>query len=437
MANITKRIMVDMSATLIHHGHIRLLEHASKYGNVIVGLTTDEEIYSKKGYKPEISFDQRKEILESIKYVSQVVATPWLIDEQILDRHNIDLLVHGDDNSNNIKDERLLIFPRTKGVSSSDIRLNCSKAIMSIKNKKLMLTPGPAAVLHENLEFLKPVFGRGDEEYQMMSEGVIEWIKGLSGQDQVVMSQGSSTFSLELAARSFVRGKVLLISTGYYSARLKTLLPKECDVFECNYEELENITGKFDWVMCAYTETSTAFKVDLQLIKEISCKTKSKLYVDATGSIGLEDNHHLADVMAFSSCKGLFGLTGASFIAHKNNLSIIPTNHFYFNMETQIKKMVTGPYHAVCSLYGVMQIHSQLKDRVALSKQHALTKWKDFTRGNSNQPLLCTYLEGQVSALDKDVVLYSPRSELTGSVICHLGEIHSNELKFTSRIKIN
>jgi galactokinase len=37
------------------------------------------------------------------------------------------------------------------------------------------------------------------------------------------------------------------------------------------------------------------------------------LYVDATGSIGLEDNHQLADVMAFSSCKGLFGLTGAGF----------------------------------------------------------------------------------------------------------------------------
>ena len=39
----SKRIMVDMSATLIHHGHIRLLKRASSYGNVIVALTTDEE----------------------------------------------------------------------------------------------------------------------------------------------------------------------------------------------------------------------------------------------------------------------------------------------------------------------------------------------------------------------------------------------------------
>ena len=39
-----KRIMVDMSATIIHHGHIRLLKKASQYGDVIVALTTDQEV---------------------------------------------------------------------------------------------------------------------------------------------------------------------------------------------------------------------------------------------------------------------------------------------------------------------------------------------------------------------------------------------------------
>ena len=45
-----KRILVDMSATLLHHGHIRLLKKASKYGKVIVALTTDKEIKKSKGY---------------------------------------------------------------------------------------------------------------------------------------------------------------------------------------------------------------------------------------------------------------------------------------------------------------------------------------------------------------------------------------------------
>jgi len=88
-----KRIMVDMSATLIHHGHIRLLKKASEFGKVVVGLTTDDEIISKKGYQPELDFEHRKEILESIKYVDEVVPAPWLLDESILKKYNIDFLV--------------------------------------------------------------------------------------------------------------------------------------------------------------------------------------------------------------------------------------------------------------------------------------------------------------------------------------------------------
>lgn len=71
-----KRIMVDMCVTIIHHGHIRLLKKASKLGKVVIGLTTDKEIQSKKGYIPEIKFKHRKEILEAIKYVDEVVSTP-------------------------------------------------------------------------------------------------------------------------------------------------------------------------------------------------------------------------------------------------------------------------------------------------------------------------------------------------------------------------
>ena len=39
-----KKILVDMSASIIHHGHIRLLKKASNFGDVIVGLTTDRDL---------------------------------------------------------------------------------------------------------------------------------------------------------------------------------------------------------------------------------------------------------------------------------------------------------------------------------------------------------------------------------------------------------
>ena len=50
------RIMVDMSATLIHHGHIRLLRKAAELGDVVVALTSDAEVKSKKGYTPEMNY---------------------------------------------------------------------------------------------------------------------------------------------------------------------------------------------------------------------------------------------------------------------------------------------------------------------------------------------------------------------------------------------
>ena len=115
-------VMVDMSATIIHHGHVRLLAQAKQFGSVMVALTTDEEIHKVKGYIPELAFEYRKEILLSMSAVSTVVPAPWAITLDFLDAHGATYLVHGSDNVNKIPHERLLIFDRTYGVSSSKIR---------------------------------------------------------------------------------------------------------------------------------------------------------------------------------------------------------------------------------------------------------------------------------------------------------------------------
>ncbi|MDB2319335.1 adenylyltransferase/cytidyltransferase family protein [Porticoccaceae bacterium] len=114
--------MVDMSATLLHHGHVRLIKEAAKHGEVIVALTSDEEIIKHKGYAPELDYESRKEIISSIRHVSNVVPSNWLIDEGFLNVHKIDFLVHGSDNSNQISNDRLIILSRTLGISSSILR---------------------------------------------------------------------------------------------------------------------------------------------------------------------------------------------------------------------------------------------------------------------------------------------------------------------------
>lgn len=127
------RIMVDMSATLIHHGHIRLLKKAAALGDVVVALTSDDEVRTKKGYQPELSFAERKEVLEAVKYVTEVVESPWLITEDFVNRYGCDLLVHGADNSNVIDPKRLVIFPRTEGVSSTELRERVIRAVQSME----------------------------------------------------------------------------------------------------------------------------------------------------------------------------------------------------------------------------------------------------------------------------------------------------------------
>ncbi len=116
------RVMVDMSATLIHHGHVRLLHKAAQIGDVVVALTSDEEVKKTKGYTPELSFDERREILLAMRDVKEVVSCPWLITNGFLEANDCDYLVHGADNSNHIPAEKLKIFPRTEGISSSMLR---------------------------------------------------------------------------------------------------------------------------------------------------------------------------------------------------------------------------------------------------------------------------------------------------------------------------
>ena len=123
-----------MSVTLIHHGHIRLLKRAKSLGTVIVALTRDDAIFKHKGYHPELKYHDRKEILESIKYVDEVDPSNWIIDDKVLDKHKIDLVVHGDDVADSMKvnPKRLVTFPRTEGISTYLLRKRMLDASMRI-----------------------------------------------------------------------------------------------------------------------------------------------------------------------------------------------------------------------------------------------------------------------------------------------------------------
>jgi glycerol-3-phosphate cytidylyltransferase len=127
-----KKILVDMSATLIHHGHIRLIKKARRYGELYIALTTDKQINKFKGYSPELSYRFRKEILEEIKGVKKVIPSNWLITQRFLNKHNVDIIISGSDYAKRKFNTKSINFKRTRLISSAILR----KKVMKILNKK-------------------------------------------------------------------------------------------------------------------------------------------------------------------------------------------------------------------------------------------------------------------------------------------------------------
>ena len=72
MKNESATVYVGMSADLVHPGHLNILKEAAKHGEVTVGLLTDKAIASYKRI-PYMEFEQRKQVIESIKCVARVV----------------------------------------------------------------------------------------------------------------------------------------------------------------------------------------------------------------------------------------------------------------------------------------------------------------------------------------------------------------------------
>ena len=86
---------------------------------------------------------------------------------------------------------------------------------------------------------------------------------------------------------------------------------------------------------------------------------------------------------------------------------------------------MTGPYHAICSLVDVLPKHDDFHAAVVENKQVFLRRMKDhLTLPLSHQPLLCTHIDCEIKSCDPRAILYKPRSNVGGSVVCHLGEVH-------------
>lgn len=94
-----KRVITYGTFDLLHYGHINLLKRAKELGDyLIVALSTDEFNWDEKQKKSFFTYEQRKNLLEAIRYVDLVIPEDsW--DQKVDDicKFQIDTFVIGDD----------------------------------------------------------------------------------------------------------------------------------------------------------------------------------------------------------------------------------------------------------------------------------------------------------------------------------------------------
>lgn len=124
---------------MFHIGHLNVLRQAKEQcEHLIVGVSTDELVVKSKGHPPVIPYEERRAIVESIKYVDEVVPQEDKDKFGAWERLHFDAMFVGDDWKGNpifMEAERKLgevgavvvYFPYTSHISSTMLREKIGK----------------------------------------------------------------------------------------------------------------------------------------------------------------------------------------------------------------------------------------------------------------------------------------------------------------------
>ena len=129
MKIIMKRVITYGTFDLLHYGHINLLRRAKALGDyLIVALSTDEFNQIEKHKTCYFTFEERKALLESIRYVDLVIKEySWEQKRNDVHEYHIDTFVIGDDWTGKfdyLREEEIEVayFSRTPEISTTQIK---------------------------------------------------------------------------------------------------------------------------------------------------------------------------------------------------------------------------------------------------------------------------------------------------------------------------
>ena len=126
------RIITFGTFDLLHIGHINILERSKNFNNnsekneLIVGISSDDFSYKKKSKYPVYNQEQRKKILESLKFVDKVfIEESFEKKREYILENKAEVFIMGDDWKDKFNDFKdiceVFYLPRTPSISTTEI----------------------------------------------------------------------------------------------------------------------------------------------------------------------------------------------------------------------------------------------------------------------------------------------------------------------------
>jgi glycerol-3-phosphate cytidylyltransferase len=112
---------------ILHVGHINLLKRAKALGDKLIVAISSDKFNEEKHKSALLNYDNRKAVLESIRYVDMVIPeTNWEQKMTDVDKYNVDIFVMGDDwrgKFDFLKQKCEVVYlSRTQGISTTRIK---------------------------------------------------------------------------------------------------------------------------------------------------------------------------------------------------------------------------------------------------------------------------------------------------------------------------
>lgn len=113
-----KKVYTCFCTDVIHEGHLNIIKEAQKYGEVIVGVMSDEAMIKFDKF-PTVTFEERLEMVKNIEGVSQVVIQKEVMYDNIVEEVQPDYIIHGDNWNKEplttIRDNAVALMNKTGG----------------------------------------------------------------------------------------------------------------------------------------------------------------------------------------------------------------------------------------------------------------------------------------------------------------------------------